>query len=180
MTKITPKLDKNTPKLNTGFEYGMNVTNTDCITFDKGGLQFSLMGGVNMKQLDRMRVTLKVARNPLLSPLHSYRNTLDLYNDSQCERYVRRASELLEVGTSLVNPAFYTLIDSLEKYRLDKKMALAEMRNHKPKEMTAKEKKEALQYLKNPELLSVISEELETIGLVGEKTNGLLLYLFIG
>ena len=177
MTKIIPKFDKNTPKLHTGFEYGLNVKNTDCITFDENGLRFSLMGGVNIKQLDRMRVTLKVARNPLLSALHSYRHTLDLYNDSQCERYIRRASELLDVGTNVVNPAFYTLIDSLEKYRLDKKLALAEMRNHKPKEMTAKEKKEAIQYLKNPNLLSVISEELVNIGLVGEKTNGLLLYL---
>jgi hypothetical protein len=47
------------------------------------------MGGVNMKQLDRLRVTLKVSRHPQFSPVHVYRNTVDLYSDTQIKRYIR-------------------------------------------------------------------------------------------
>ena len=48
----------------------------------------------------------------------SIRHNLDLYNDNQTEKLVRKVAERLEVGTSVVAAALMDLTDQLEQYRL--------------------------------------------------------------
>jgi len=45
----------------------LNIQNPGYITFESHGLQFVLLGGVNLSQMDRMRVTLKISRDPELN-----------------------------------------------------------------------------------------------------------------
>ncbi len=61
-----------------------------------------------------MRVTLKVQVEHL-----ALRHNLDLYNDTQTEKLIRKIAERLEVGTSVGAAALLDLTDELEKYRLE-------------------------------------------------------------
>jgi DNA primase len=168
---------KSTPKTTTGFAYGINIKNTDYLEYKTEAYTFALLGGVNIKQLDRLRVTLKITRNPQLSPLHSYRSSVDLYNDRQTEAFVRRAAEQLETGSTQLREPLQTLIDSLERYRLDKRAELHQHRKAPEITLSPKERKAALSLLQQPTLLDLIGDYLADLGLIGETDNGLLIFL---
>jgi len=89
----------------------LNTTNPHCFTYQTEGLQIELLGGVRVDGLDRMRVTIKVTvvnrkhadylSKPDLAGL-SVRHNLDLYNDTQVEKFVRRVAEKLETGSIVI------------------------------------------------------------------------------
>lgn len=60
-----------------------------------------------------MRVTLKIQVEHL-----SIRHNLDLYNDTQVEKLVRKVADKLEIGTSVTTAALNDMTDLLEQYRL--------------------------------------------------------------
>lgn len=165
------------PNINTGFKYGIDVRNRDHLIFEKDVLKMEILGGVNMHKPDKLRVTLKTSRNPLLSPLHVYRNTLDLYNSNQIERYIQDTCENLELGTPEIKLPIYTLIDSLEKYRIEVRKGFYKEQIAPKIQLTIEEKSQALELLQDPKLLEKIGQLLAEIGLVGEENNGLLLFL---
>ena len=86
----------------------LNTTNPHCFTYRTEELLIELLGGVRIDGLDRMRVTMKVTvinrkhagylSNPELAGL-SIRHNLDLYNDTQVEKFIRRVAEKLETGS---------------------------------------------------------------------------------
>ncbi len=163
----------------TGFIHGINISNPEHLIFENPleQLRYELMGGVNMKQLDRLRVTLKVTRFPQLSPIHVYRNTVDLYSDSQLKRYIREAAEKLEIGTTDLTQTLYTLVDGVEKYRLEKRKQETLPQRPPRIELSAQAKTKAKKLLKNPQLLTELSDLLASASLVGERDNGVLLFL---
>ncbi|MBN2348064.1 MAG: toprim domain-containing protein, partial [Bacteroidales bacterium] len=64
----------------------LNPKNPEFITFTTDELQIIILGGINLQQLDRLRITLKISRTDTAlggtgtyNPLHSIRHTLDLY-----------------------------------------------------------------------------------------------------
>ncbi len=73
-----------------------------CFTYKTEELMIELLGGVRIDGLDRMQVTIKVTvvnrkhagylNNPELAGL-SVRHNLDLHNDTQVEKFVRRVAE---------------------------------------------------------------------------------------
>jgi len=157
--------------------HNFNAANPDYITYTADTLEFALLGGISTKQLDRMRVTIRTNRKPLLSPLHSIRQSIDLYNDDQLEKYVRKAAERLEIGTNQVIQPLCIMIEKLEDYRMQKREEQKQS-FHKPKiELTENEKQQALEKLNNPKLIHWIKSVLHEIGLIGEENNGTLLFL---
>jgi hypothetical protein len=92
----------------------LNTTNPHCFTYKTDELLIELLGGIRIDTLDRMRVTIKVTvvnrkhagylTNPELAGL-SVRHNLDLYNDTQIEKFVRRVAEKLETGSIAVTKA---------------------------------------------------------------------------
>jgi energy-coupling factor transporter ATP-binding protein EcfA2 len=165
------------PNIDTGYSHGINTTNKDHLQMEKDFLKMEILGGVNMQKTDRLKVTLKTSRNPLLSPLHVYRNTLDLYNSNQIERYIREASENLDIGNQDLKLPIYNLIDSLEKYRTAERKNLLKEQTAPKIILTQQEKTAAMQLLNDKKLLNKIGTLLADIGLVGEEDNGLLLFL---
>ena len=155
----------------------LETTNPDYITYQTETLEFALLGGISIKQLDRMRVTLRTSRSPQLSPLHSIRQNLDLYNDDQVEKYIRKAAERLEMGTSQINKQLYELIEKLEKYRLEKRDEQKENFRQPQIKLSESEKKEAIEKLKQKNLISWLKNQIKETGLVNEENNGLLLFL---
>lgn len=141
----------------------------DYITHQKGALKCTLLGGISLQQIDRLRVTLLLERVPKLSPLHSIRQSgLDLYNDNFVEKFGRTAAEKLEVGTTEIRLIIAELIEELEHYRLSKIEAKQEQ---KPKHriLTKEQREKALTYLKSPNLLKRTGEDIGKSGVVGEE-----------
>ncbi len=101
-------------------------------------------------------------------------HTLDLYRSDQIEHYCNEAFKAINIKPSLLKREIrkVTAVLDKERYRL--------IENKPPdtaSELSLTEQQEARQYLQNPNLLEWLSENLKTLGVVGEKQNALLLYL---
>tara|TARA_R110002072_G_scaffold166080_1_gene319293 strand:+ start:50 stop:745 length:696 start_codon:yes stop_codon:yes gene_type:complete len=129
------------------------------------------LGGIRLEGLDRMRVTLKITVEYL-----TVRHNLDLYNDNQVEKLIRKVAEKLEMGTSVTASALNELTNLLEEYRLVE-IENQEESKVKTYTLTTKERKEAEQYLTAPNLIERTKEDIGKSGVVGEEDNRLLMYL---
>ena len=87
----------------------INVSNPEAIAYATDELGFTILGGIRLDGLDRLRVTMKIEvinrrygtdllNNPDIAAL-AVRHNLDLYNDVQVEKLIRKTAERLEVGT---------------------------------------------------------------------------------
>ena len=86
-----------------------------------------------------MRTTLKVQLQENSRP--PVRHNLDLYNDTQLEKFIRKCAEKLEIGTSILAGSFAELTELLEKYRLEKIKETKENLKPKVKQLTKKKQK---------------------------------------
>lgn len=166
--QINPKLETRNPELNT--------SNPQYITFQSNNLLFTLLGGINLHQLDRLRVTLKITRNPQTNSYHSIRHTIDLYNDDLLERFISRASERLEIESKTLRLSVAELTEQLEQYRLSRIESL-KARIPEKRLLTPEREKRAITYLKSARLLERTGRDIGLTGVVGEETNRLLMYL---
>lgn len=149
----------------------LNTTNPDHLTYDSGMLQIAILGGIRLEGLDRMRVTLKILVEHL-----ALRHNLDLYNDTQVDKLIRKVAEKLEIGTSVTASALLNLTDLLEQYRLEEIEKQSTV-HEKRKQLTAEESKKAQQYLSAPNLMARTMEDIGRAGVIGEASNRLLMYL---
>lgn len=149
-----------------------DTTNPEHIHYQQGALDIIILGGIRLEGMDRMRVTLKVQVEHL-----SLRHNLDLYNDTQVEKLVRKVAEKLEVGTSVITAALTDLTDLLEQYRLDEIERQGAQQNDKRKILTEEEQQQAKLYLSAPNLMERTREDIGKAGVIGEDSNRLLMYL---
>jgi DNA primase len=154
----------------------LNTNNTEYITFATEGLQMALLGGVNINQLDRLRVTLKIRRTDSIDPLHSVRHTLDLYHNDYLERFIAKASERLEVSVTILTKALAALTEQVEQYRLRRIESLKERKAEK-RQLTEESVQRAIKYLRSPDLMERTARDIGRTGVVGEENNRLLMYL---
>lgn len=134
----------------------------------------TVLGGVKLEGLDRMRVTLKVEVPD--SPRPPVRHNLDLYNDNQLGKLVRVIAARLEVGMSVTEAILAELIEALEAWRLAEIQKQGPEKKE-PKPLTEEEREAAEQFLKAPALMERTSAALKESGLVGEEANALILYV---
>ena len=149
----------------------LNVNNPDYITYTTENHHFTLLGGINLQQLDRLRVTLKISFEN-----RSIRHTLDLYHSDYVEKFIQKAAEKLETGSSLLSRAMDELTDKVEQYRLSK---IESQKQQKPKQrqLTEQRYRKAVNYLKQKNLLERTNKDIGKTGVIGEETNRLLMYL---
>lgn len=119
----------------------LDTTNPEHIGYRFGEIEVTVLGGIRLEGLDRMRVTLKIQVEHL-----GLRHSLDLYNDNQLEKLVRKVADKLEVGTSVTTAALNDLTDLLENYRLEE-IERQNLREDKRKVLTTEEIKVAQSYL---------------------------------
>jgi len=143
----------------------LETTNADHLIYKHPPLDIALLGGIRLDGLDRMRVTVKVQVEHL-----SIRHNLDLYNDNQTEKLVRKVAERLEVGTSVVAAALMDLTDQLEQYRLIE-IENRETKKDNRKMMGAEEIQKAKLYLSSPNLMQRTMEDIGKAGVIGEELN---------
>lgn len=152
-------------------ERKLDPTNPDHITYEHPPLDIAILGGIRLEGLDRMRATLKIQVEHL-----SLRHNLDLYNDTQVEKLIRKIAERLEIGTSVAAAALTDLTDELEKYRLEEIEKQHQVQDKK-KFLSPEEIKAAQTYLKAPNLMQRTMEDIGRAGVIGEENNRLLMYL---
>ncbi|MFY0602083.1 MAG: hypothetical protein JXR03_20580 [Cyclobacteriaceae bacterium] len=152
----------------------LDSTNTEALIYENELLKLTVLGGIKLEGLDRMRATLKVElKQTSLPPV---RHNLDLYNDTQTEKLIRRVAEKLEIGTSVIAASLAELTGQLETYRIE------QIKNKEPEMpqrpvLTGEQRKDAETFLKEPNLLERTNELIGKSGVVGEETNRLIMYL---
>jgi hypothetical protein len=151
-----------------------NTANPEQLIYENDLLKLTVLGGIKIEGLDRMRTTLK-AELPK-SPKPPIRHNLDLYNDTQLEKYIRKTAERLEIGTSVIAASLSELIEQLENYRLEK-LKETEATEEPVKILNKVENAEALKYLKQKNLLEQTQKDLQNTGIIGEEGNALILHL---
>ena len=154
----------------------LDTRNPVFITYTTGELQIVILGGVNLQQIDRLRITIKISRRDKPDPLHSVRHTLDLYHSDYLEKFIAKASEQLDMGTSDLRRAIAELTEGIESYRLSR---IESMKEQKPqaRQLSEERKERAIRYLRSPKLLERTNEDIGKTGVVGEDINRLLMYL---
>jgi hypothetical protein len=94
----------------------LNATNPESLIYEHELLKLTVLGGIKLEGLDRMRATLKIELKQGSVP--PVRHNLDLYNDNQTEKLIRRTAEKLEIGTSVIAASLAELTSQLEEYRM--------------------------------------------------------------
>jgi len=148
--------------------------NPELLHYSAGKLHITILGGIKLTGLDRLKVTLKIIctdRKQL-----TFRHNVDLYNHIQTGQLIERVAETLDVTTTEVSEAVSQLITALETYRAEHLEAL-KPKQVEAKELTEAERKIALAFLKAPQLLNRTCEAISHTGIIGEETNALIAYL---
>lgn len=151
----------------------LNTTNPNQLEYQNKLIKITILGGIRLDGLDRMRVTVKIQATEVEGL--AVRHNLDLYNDTQVEKLIRKTASKLEIGTSVIEASINELIEALEKYRLEE----LENKNEKvkTKNLTEQETKEALDLLQSHNLLPITNDLIGKSGIIGEETNRLIMYL---
>lgn len=148
--------------------------NAELLIYLEGKLYITILGGIKLTGLDRLKVTLKLIRTD--NKNNAFRHNLDLYNSIQTEQLIQKSAEALEMSTNEISTAISQLTTALENYRSERLEAMKPKQVEK-KQLTEPERKAAIQYLKSENLLARTKQAIAQSGLVGEETNSLIAYL---
>lgn len=160
----------------------LDTSNSEYLTFEKQPLLISVLGGIGLHPIDKMRVTLKIERTDppnggqVPSPLHQIRHSLDLYYDDQVEKLTRKAAERLELGSREVQITIAELIQALEDHRA----SLIEQQKPKRPEkrfIPADREQQAIGFMNRKGYLKELYELIKKGGVVGERNNSLVLWI---
>jgi len=150
------------------------TTNPELLVYDNCELLITILGGIRITGLDRLRVTLKVEHKT--RPLLPVRHNLDLYNQPHTEQLVNKIAESFEISTQSTTHTIAALTSELESYRVRRLESLAPRVEEKPS-LTPAERQAAIHYLKQSNLLTRTGEDIGRSGIVGEETNRLIAWL---
>jgi len=153
----------------------LNTTNPELLYYATDTLHITILGGIKITGLDRLRVTLKIEAITA-ARLLPIRHSLDLYNSKQIGDLVRQISEQYELSEMEIQHTLATLTTNLETYRNNR---LEAMKPKKPtkKILSSTEEKEALGYLKDNNLLVSTLKDIKKSGIIGEERNAMIAFL---
>ena len=92
----------------------LDTSNSNNYKYTTKYLEIHILGGIKTNKLESLRITLSIQK---LKNDNILRHTLDLYNDNQVEKFVRKVAERLEIGTSIVRKTLQEVTKELESYR---------------------------------------------------------------
>jgi len=108
-------------------ENKLNTGNAEAMTYQTEEIAYTILGGIRLEGLDRLRVTIKIEvlnrkfqhylNNPDIAAL-AIRQNLDLYSIAQVEKLARLIADRLEVGVTAVSKDLSDITNELERYRL--------------------------------------------------------------
>jgi len=136
-------------------------------------LKITALGGVRLEGLDRLRVTLRMEIKD--SPRPPVRHNLDLYNDNQLEKFIRKCAEKLETGTTVIAASISELTTLLEGYRLEQ-LKLLQKEETSIKKLKPEERTTAIENLQHENLMGQTLVDLADTGIQGEEDNMQILW----
>ena len=156
----------------------LNTSNPNNYEYQTKELELHILGGLQLNKLESLRVTLSIEKlTKSKAVLNVLRQSIDLYNDNQVEKLVRKCAERLEIGTSVIRKTLQELTKALENYRFLLTEKQTELNKPYKKSLTITEEKEAIKFLKSKNLLEKTNDLIGKSGVIGEYTNRLLMYL---
>jgi len=102
-------------------------------------------------------------------------DTLELYSARQRAAFLKQAAEELGVEERILKKDLGEVLQRLEEQQ--EQAARAEKQEKKPVELSDPERREALEFLRDPRLCERLLEDFQRCGVVGEETNKLTAYL---
>jgi hypothetical protein len=164
----------------------LHTTNPEAITYQTEELGYTILGGIRLEGLDRLRVTIKIEvlnrkfqhylNNPDIAAL-AIRQNLDLYSITQVEKLARLIADRLEVGLTQVSKDLSDITNALENYRLQQIETKQYQKQKQLKVLSEQEKAAAEDFLKSKNLLQTTNDMIGKSGVVGEVDNRLIMYL---
>jgi predicted transcriptional regulator len=164
----------------------INTTNPEAITYTTEEIGYTILGGIRLEGLDRLRVTIKIEvinrkfqhylNNPDIAGL-AIRQNLDLYSITQVEKLARLIADRLEVGITAITKDLADITNELERYRLQQIESKQQEQQKKIQPLTAAEQAAATKFLKSNNLLQQTNELIGKSGIVGEELNRLIMWL---
>lgn len=152
-------------------ETKLDIRSSHHILFKYDKLSFEILGGVNPENYQSLWVMLVTSNNRL-----THRENVDLLNHDQRLAYINKAADKTQIHREKIRTAIDALIDELEEYKL-------ELRNNNGKpvvksyQLSDEERKQAIETLKQPKLLSAINNMISETGIIGNDTNRMILFL---
>ncbi len=154
------------------------TSHPDCLLYYRGDLSFTLWGGIDIYNINRLRTTLHIKLKE--NAYRSFRDNVDLYSHTQSERLIRQASEKLEISPGLLSEGITALTSALETYREQKREAkraeTTERREADRETFSETEKQAAQRFLNDKKMNEHTHDIFGRIGLVGQQDNGMLLF----
>jgi predicted transcriptional regulator len=164
----------------------LNTVNPEAMSYTTEELGYTILGGIRLDGLDRLRVTIKIEvlnrkfqhylNNPDIAAL-AIRQNLDLYSITQVEKLARLIADRLEVGVTAVSKDLSDITAALESYRLQQIEKSQQEQNKIVKPLTEQEKVAAIEFLQSKNLLEQTNELIGKSGIVGEELNRLIMWL---
>ena len=164
----------------------INTANPEAITYITNEIGYTILGGIRLEGLDRLRVTVKVEvinrkfqhylNNPDIAAL-AIRQNLDLYSITQVEKLARLIAERLEVGVTQVSKDLSDITNELERYRLQLIESKQQEQIKQVKHLTKEERETAIAFLQQRNLLQHTNELIGRSGIVGEELNRIIMWL---
>ena len=137
---------------------------------------FYKLRGLYLNGVTSLKLVVTVSKDePIKSDSITVTDRFDLYMAKSRKTFSFRVEEKLNLPASLVEDDLDRLIPKLEILREERNRSDVDP-DQRP-EMTEPEKKEALSFLKNPNLMDRIGSDLETLGYAGEETAKQLCYI---
>lgn len=137
---------------------------------EKAERRYRVRGLSKNRSFDVLRVNLLVTFGR-----GCFVDSLDLYRAKDRQGFIRGAKDELHLDVALLKKDLGQVLLILEE--LQHKRLADEMKPKEPKELTLKEREDALELLRDPSLPARIERDLTALGLVGEETGKLIGYL---
>jgi len=157
---------------------GSLKVNPDCLVYETEALLITLWGGIEIRTVNRLRVTLHIKLKT--NEYASFRDTADLYSNGQSDRLVKQAAEKLEISSTVVGEAITGLTKELEIYRSQKreeKRKSEEVKEKQGKDLFSHDQmKAAKEFLNSPDLTENTHKLFGSLGLIGEQDSATLLF----
>ena len=152
----------------------LDTTNTELLNYKTTQLKITILGGIRITGLDRMKVTVKVESKS--KPHQLIRHSLDLYHAKQVDHLCEMIANQLEIRSSKAIQIISQMTTALEAYR---QRRLEAMKPKAPElyQMTSKEREAAIKYLKSPQLIINTAKAIKESGIVGEEKNAMIGYV---
>ena len=156
----------------------LDTQNPNNYIYKTKDIELHILGGLQINRLESLRVTLSIEKiTKTKAVLNILRQSIDLYNDNQVEKFVRKCAERLEIGTSVIRKTLQELTKELENYRFLLTNKQNELQKPFTKHLTKLEEQEAIDFLKSKNLLEKTNELIGKSGVIGEVDNRILMYL---